>query len=135
MHVVSLPPRTITITITITARMLVNTFIDKMLTVLSYTNARLECAITRLHIQTEMQNREAFSLINYFIMLIPEYKYHWNRIDARETIEFPYQISGIIQFQELQMYMIVNELLTPGEAMWLEDTIHQILTNDSQEDT
>jgi hypothetical protein len=54
-----------------------NKFIDNVLNKLSLTNPRLRCPLTRLHIQIEMQYPTVQFLINYFIMLKPEYQYHW----------------------------------------------------------
>ena len=51
---------------------------NKILLKLSLANPRLRCSITRLHIQIEMQCSNIQCLIEYFLILQPEYQYHWN---------------------------------------------------------
>ncbi len=106
-----------------------NKFIEKVLEKLSEISPRLECSITRLQIQIELQYGYIQQLIAFFLMLQPEYSYNWSRIDKNEVIS-PKIILDITQFGEffnLYNYMLDRQLLTTDEAIWLEDAIHDTL--------
>ena len=111
-------------------RMLVNEFIDKMLVCLSLVIPRLEDPISRLQIQTEMQNDTAYRLISYFTMLQPEYKYFWKQINAHQPVSIRLDITSMNQYQELCDYLITWKLLTPDDIIWLDDAIHEVLIYD-----
>jgi hypothetical protein len=106
-----------------------NQFIDKLLKLLSLVNPRLRCPITKLHIQIEMQYYNVQSLINYFIMLQPEYKYNWKLYhNVNPKVEI--FLTNISAFNELKDYMTREKLLTLDEAEWLEDALHETLIDD-----
>jgi hypothetical protein len=110
--------------------MLVNEFIDKMLKCLSRISDRLQDPLSRLQIQAEMQNQEAFDLITYFIRLQPEYVYNWKLINARKTVASLIDLTSLSQFQFLELYMASNQLLDEDEIVWLDDAIHDVLISD-----
>ena len=109
--------------------MLVNEFITLLLNKLELTVPRVRDACLKLHIQIELQNDFAFNLINYFIMLQPEYKYHWELIESNIVNTNFLEISKLGEFLDLQMYFVSNNLLEPYEAIWLEDAIHEVLVD------
>ena len=106
-----------------------NKFIDSVLLRLSLANPRLRCPLTRLHIQIEMQYPSVMSLIEYFLILQPEYKYHWN---SHHGIYRPYNLNltNISQFEKLRNHLTGQKLLTFDEADWLDDAIHETLLDD-----
>ena len=106
-----------------------NKFIDRMLLKLSLVNPRLRCPLTKLHIQIEMQYSRCQSLIQHFLILQPEYRYHWNVLTNTNHIRC-YNLIQMPIFKELQNYLTGQQLLTFDEADWLEDTIHEILVYD-----
>jgi hypothetical protein len=109
--------------------MAVNSFINNILTALSIPFPRLEEPLNQLHILTEMMNPKAFSLINYFLMLAPEYRYNWQLIIQREIETSYLEIDKLPQFQILRSYMVSKGLLTEYEAEFLDDAIHEVLVN------
>jgi hypothetical protein len=106
-----------------------NKFIDKILLKLSLTNPRLQCPITRLHIQIEMQYSTIQFIINYLIMLQPEYRYNW-KINKHAEYKCMLYLCNIPAFEELKTYMTKEKLLSFDEADWLDDAIHEILVDD-----
>ena len=106
-----------------------NKFIDRVLLRLSLVNSRLRCPLTRLHIQIEMQYPSVLSLIQYFLMLQPEYKYHWNLYPNTNHIR-SYNLTNISAFEQLKNYLTGQKLLSFDEADWLEDAIHETLLYD-----
>lgn len=94
---------------------------------------RLRNSQERLTIQIELQNNYIFSLINYFMMLKPEYKYNWDMMQQRYSSHGDYakfhNISKFSEFQEFHNYMITNNIFNFVEAEWLEDAIHEILVD------
>lgn len=106
-----------------------NKFIEKVLEKLAGISPRLECSITRLQIQIELQYEDIQQLIAFFLMLQPEYSYYWLRINTRE-ITSPKITLNITQFGEfvgLYNYLLDKKLLTEDEAIWLDDAIHDTL--------
>ncbi len=95
--------------------------------------ARLRNSQERLTIQIELQNTYIFTLINYFMMLKPVYKYNWDMMQQRYSSYGDYakfhNISKFSEFQEFHNYMITNNIFDFVEAEWLEDAIHEILVD------
>ena len=58
--------------------MLFNTFIDKMLDLMSNPIMRLRDSQERLTIQFQLQNTYLAEIVNYFMEIKDEYKYNWN---------------------------------------------------------
>ena len=108
-----------------------NKFIDSVLHKLSLANPRLRCPITRLHIQIEMQCPNVQNLIEYFLMLQPDYQYHWNLYRNINNIQ-GYNLTNISAFEHLKDYMTYQKLLSFDEADWLEDAIHETLLDDDE---
>jgi hypothetical protein len=106
-----------------------NGFVDKMLAKLALVNPRLRCPLTRLHIQIEMQYPIVRSIIQYFLMLQAEYRYHWNLYPTTNAIS-GYNLIQIQAFIQLRDHMTGQKLLTFDEADWLEDAIHETLIGD-----
>jgi hypothetical protein len=106
-----------------------NKFIDRVLLRLSLANPRLRCPRTRLHIQIEMQYPSVMSLIEYFLILQPEYRYLWN-FCPRPNINQLYNLTNMSQFEKLKNYLTGQKLLTFDEADWLDDAIHETLLDD-----
>ncbi len=106
-----------------------NKFIDKVLYKLSLVNPRLRCPLTRLQIQIEMQYPEVLFMIQYFIMLQPEYKYCWTQ-NCKLELAHSYNLIIIPEFLHLKEYFISRNLLNSDEADWLEDAIHETLIDD-----
>ena len=106
-----------------------NKFIDTILNKLSLANPRLRCPLTRLHIQIEMQYPSVQSLIQYFLMLQPEYQYHWNLYPNTNNIR-GYNLINIPAFIQLKNHLTGQKLLSFDEADWLEDAIHETLMDD-----
>jgi hypothetical protein len=108
--------------------MIINTFISQLLDKLSNISPRLEDSTIKLHIQIELQDEYAMNLLNYFVMLQPEYKYHWillknNNFRQQKILE----IAKLVEFIDLQIYLISNNLLNKDEILWLDDAIHEVL--------
>jgi len=106
-----------------------NKFIDKMLLKLALVNPRLRCPLTRLHIQIEMQYPRCQSIIHYFLMLQPEYQYHWNLYPNTNRIR-GYNLTQMPIFEQLNNYLTGQKLLTFDEVDWLDDAIHETLLDD-----
>lgn len=106
-----------------------NKFIDRMLQRLALVNPRLRCFLTRLHIQIEMQYSICQSLIQQFLILQPEYRYHWNLLTDINRIH-GYNLIQMSIFEQLKNYLTGQKLLTFDEADWLEDAIHETLVDD-----
>lgn len=106
-----------------------NNFIDKLLIKLSLVNPRLRCPLTRLQIQLEMQYPIVQNLIQYFLMLQPEYQYHWNLYQNTNNIR-GYNLTNISEFEQLLNHLTCYKLLSFDEADWLEDAIHETLLDD-----
>jgi hypothetical protein len=107
--------------------MLVNEFISNLLNTLGLAVPRIRDSMVKLHIQFELQNDLVFHLLNYFIMLQPEYKYNWNLLENNISNDNYKQISEMSQYLDLQMYLVSKQLLDSNEVIWLDDTIHQVL--------
>ena len=103
--------------------------IELMLGNLAKPNPRLRCPITRLHIQIEMQYPSVQSLITYFTMIQPEYKYHWNQYPTTNAIR-GFNLTNFSEYTALKNYMTGQKLITHDEAEWLEDAIHETLVYD-----
>jgi len=73
-----------------------------------------------------MQYPKVQFLIEYFLMLQPEYYYSWNQHHIRNYI-CGYNLTNIPAFLELKDYMTSQKLLYFDEADWLEDAIHETL--------
>jgi len=106
-----------------------NKFIDRVLLRLSLANPRLRCPQTRLHIQIEMQYPSVMSLIEYFLILQPEYRHLWN-YHPRPNINQLYNLTNMSQFEKLRNHLTGQKLLTFDEADWLDDAIHETLLDD-----
>ena len=111
--------------------MLCNDFIDKMLSLMSNPIPRLRNSLECLHIQIELQNNYVYNLINYFIMLMPEYKYNWESMQIMENRGQIYKnfnsIEKCYKFQDFHSYLLNHNIFNQEEAVWLEDAIHEIL--------
>ena len=114
--------------------MLFNTFIDKMLDLMSNPIMRLRDSQERLTIQFQLQNTYLAEIVNYFMEIRKEYKYNWDCIQANHnTMEKGENymnfnnISHFYEFQEFYDYMITNKIFNYDEAEWLEDAVHEIL--------
>lgn len=106
-----------------------NKFIDKVLINLSLANPRLQCPLTRLHIQIEMQSPNVQFLIQYFLMLQQEYQYNWHMYAISNHIG-GYNLTNISAFAQLKDYMTSQKLLYFNEADWLEAAIHDTLLDE-----
>jgi hypothetical protein len=111
--------------------MLFNEFIDKMLDNMSAPIPRLRNPLERLTIQFELQNDYVFNFINYFMMLLPEYRYNWHIMQKNDSLNGDYlsfhNISNFSEFIEFHNYMVTHNIFNFDEAEWLEDAIHEIL--------
>lgn len=103
-----------------------NQFIDVLLANLSLENARLWCPIIRLQIQIDMQYPYVIELINYFLMVKPEYMYNWKNQQNKTDLLKNY-LTNLSQFVDLKKFMIKKHLITKDEAIWLDDAIHKTL--------
>ena len=115
--------------------MLYNEFIEKMLDIMSAPIPRLRNSQERLAIQIKLQNTYVFNLLNYFMMLKPEYKYNWDMMQSRtyNALQGDYlrfnNISKFSEFQDFHNYLITNNIFNVEEAEWLDDAIHEILVD------
>ena len=125
-----------------------NKFIEKFLMNLSLANPRLRCPLTRLHIQIEMQSPSVQSLIQYFLMLQPEYQYNLRNLGSLKTSSVLNMsvldntlltntsvldntlLTNIAEFVQLKDYLTGQKLLYFDEADWLEDAIHETLLDE-----
>jgi len=112
---------------------LFNEFIDKLLSLLANTIPRLRNAQECLLIQNILQNDCVCNLINNLIIIIPEYKNNWNRLQNKENyidIDFANNFTPINNFYEFQTfydYVLTHNIFNHEEADWLDDAIHEIL--------
>jgi hypothetical protein len=106
-----------------------NKFIEKVLEKLASISPRLECSITRLQIQIELQYENVQKLIDFFIILKPEYNYQWLCINTNQisSPKITLDITRLNEFLYLHKYLLDRHLLTEEEAYWLEDAIHDTL--------
>ena len=103
-----------------------NDFIIQLLDKLSLVNPRLRCPITRLQIQIEMQYPSVLFIIEYFLMLKPEYQYNWSHCINPQNYK-AIIIAELPAFEDLKTYITEQKLLTYDEAGWLDDAIHETL--------
>jgi hypothetical protein len=106
-----------------------NKFIDKVLYKLSLVNPRLQCSLTRLYIQIELQYDFLQLIIQYFLTLQPKYQDYWNQHNLRNQIQC-YYLTNIPEFIQLKEHMTGQKILSHDEADWLEDAIHETLLDD-----
>lgn len=108
--------------------MLCNDFIVNFLNIMSFPCKRLRDDITKLQIQIVLNNPIIYNSIDYFLSIKAEYQRKWYLVEknlSRDT----YDINKTYGYQQFYKFINKNMLFTNDELEWIEDAIHEIMTN------